>query len=111
MDMCTPVKDPDTFILYITASVSPESGVPTLSRSSPRAILARYTGFKDHPSAPGWTQWDNSTVTFWQPRGSFADVFAQMAAWEVNLAVVRSSFQIFLLPYSFKHPRRDFHTE
>jgi hypothetical protein len=110
MDMCTPVKDPDTFILYITASVSPESGVPTLSRSSPRATLAHYTGFKDHPNAPGWTRWDNSTVTFWQPRGSFADLFARMAAWEVNLAVVRS-FQIFLLSYSFKHYRRDFHTE
>jgi hypothetical protein len=90
--MCTPVKDPDTFILYITASVSPESGVPALSRSSPRATLVRYVGFKGDQDAPRWTQWDKSVVTFGQPRGAFADLFAQMADWDENRAVVTTKF-------------------
>jgi hypothetical protein len=94
--MCTPTKDPDTFILYITASVLPESNVPPLSRSSPRATLARYVGFKEDLDAPVWTRWDKSIVTFDQPRGSFADLFARMAAWEDNHAVVTINFLTYL---------------
>ena len=52
-DMCMAVKDPDTFMLYITASVSPESGVPSLSCSSPRTMLAHYVGFKEDLDVPG----------------------------------------------------------
>ncbi|KIM78576.1 hypothetical protein PILCRDRAFT_11041 [Piloderma croceum F 1598] len=79
-----PSKDPDTFILYITASVSPELGIPPLACSSPRATLARYVGFSDDLEAPEWTRWGNSILSFRQPKGSFADLFARMATWEEN---------------------------
>jgi hypothetical protein len=106
-DMCTPVKDPDTFMLYITASVSPESGVPSLSCSSPRAMLARYVGFKEDLDAPGWTQWENSVMRFEQPRGAFADLFARMAAWDENRVVVTTTFAFYPSLRSFHGYRRD----
>jgi hypothetical protein len=99
--MHTPVKDPDTFILYITTSVSPEAGVPTLLQSSPHAILAHYLGFKEDLEVPAWTQWDDSIITFWQPRASFADLFARMAACDENHAVVRINLPFYLLLCSF----------
>ena len=84
----TLIRNPDIFILYITATASPELGVPILSCSSPRAILGRYIGFEHDPGAPAWTRWDNSIMSFHQPRCSFADMFARMASWEENRTVV-----------------------
>ncbi|KAF7978362.1 hypothetical protein HWV62_1019 [Athelia sp. TMB] len=75
---------PDVFTLYITASAPPRTQSGQRARTSPRAILERFSGSPAALDAPDWVQWENPILQFQQPRASFAALFTQMAFWEVN---------------------------
>ena len=76
--------DPPMYTLYITASLSPETCALLFLRKSPRAILDQFVGFKEDGYAPEWTRWTQPTLEFQQPEATFADLFVQMATWDVN---------------------------
>jgi hypothetical protein len=62
-------EDPDTHILYITASATNES-IPIFHRTSPTAILDHFVGDMRDIAAP--------ELQFHQPRSSIADIFARL---------------------------------
>ncbi|KZP07452.1 hypothetical protein FIBSPDRAFT_902037 [Athelia psychrophila] len=53
---------------------------------SPRVMLDFFAGGKDDIAAPNWTQWSNPSLVFQQPSLNFAQLFARMATWPLNLA-------------------------
>jgi len=75
--------DPDTHILYITASATNES-IPIFHRTSPTAILDHFVGNTRDIAAPEWMAWDRVELQFRQPRSSIADIFARLAVSDHN---------------------------
>lgn len=74
--------------LYVTAKPSPRSAHSPDRQLSPRAMLDFFAGSKDDIAAPNWIQWTNPTLIFEQPSLTFAQLFARMATWPLNLAHV-----------------------
>jgi hypothetical protein len=76
-------KDPDHHQLYLTAHVK-DLRVAMLMRKSPRILLEEYTGDSDELTAPDWTSWSTSTLDFYQPMCTVADMFVRMSSWKQN---------------------------
>jgi hypothetical protein len=53
-------------------------------RNSPRVILDVYLGSPHDLAAPEWMRWATPTLEFFQPRGSFAELFTRMSTWRYN---------------------------
>jgi hypothetical protein len=73
-----------TYTLYIKAIASPQSQTNLILRTSPRAILERFTGSNTALNAPDWTSWKRKACEFQQPKLNFASLFVRMADWEEN---------------------------
>ena len=73
-----------TYTLYIKAIASPQSRNNLILRTSPRAILERFTGSNKALNAPDWTSWERKACEFQQPKLNFASLFVRMAEWEEN---------------------------
>jgi hypothetical protein len=79
-------------MLYIKAISSPHSKTAHLLRTSPWAIMERFTGLNRALNAPNWTSWTCKTWKFQQPKLNFASLFVQMADWEENKDVVHLGY-------------------
>ncbi|KZP28582.1 hypothetical protein FIBSPDRAFT_885455 [Athelia psychrophila] len=76
----------EVYRLYVIAKPSPRSVHSPDQQNSPRAMLDFFAGGKDDIAAPNWTQWTRNTLVFQQPSVTFAELFARMATWPLNLA-------------------------
>jgi hypothetical protein len=87
-----------SLILYI--EVPEGSGVNPSYLSSPLATLGRYEGMFYDKEAPAWvsTLLVGRPLMFRQPRGAMAEVFATIAHWTKNAAIV--STDIYRLPFA-----------
>jgi hypothetical protein len=86
--------------LVIYVEIPETSGLDVSCFSSPVVTLGRYVGLSTDVEAPEWTRIPPGIpIQLRQPRGAIAAVFAELAFWPENAAVVRtfSSFQIWRL--------------
>ena len=74
-------------VLYV--QIPETSGLDVSLFSSPVVTLGRYEGLSSDTEAPNWT-WipTGIPVEFRQPRNAMAAVFAELAFWPENAAVV-----------------------
>jgi hypothetical protein len=84
----------DTYTLYLKVAVPESSGLPTITFTSPQAILGRYEGYSFDEEAPLWAGMKpGKPFLFRQPRGAMAELFHGLAIWAENLAVVSDNSQ------------------
>ncbi|KAF7970989.1 hypothetical protein HWV62_22489 [Athelia sp. TMB] len=84
---CDVFEDLPIYTLYITGTVSMEN-VPYLQHRSPLAILDRFEGTGDEIDAPEWISEGEEHLRFYQPRGVFAELFANLALVNLNASQV-----------------------
>jgi hypothetical protein len=66
------------------AIASPRTQTNLILKTSPQAIMERFTGLNAALNAPDWTSWERKTWEFQQPQLNFASLFVWMAKWEEN---------------------------
>ena len=81
-----------TYTLYIKAISSPHTKTALVLRTSPQAIMERFTGLNTALNAPNWTSWTRKTWTFQHPKLDFASLFVWMADWDENKNEVRLGY-------------------
>ena len=84
---CDVFEDLPIYTLYITGTVNMAS-VPYLQHRSPVAILDRFEGTGDEIDAPEWVNEGEEHLRFYQPRGVFAELFANLALVDLNASQV-----------------------
>lgn len=73
----------------VYVEVPDTSGLDVSHLSSPVVTLGRYEGLSSDTEAPEWTRMPIGVpVELRQPRDTMADVFAELAFWPENAAVV-----------------------
>jgi hypothetical protein len=89
-DNGTVFQDSETYLLFLTAYLLSPTGVHAGELKSPRAVLDVHVGSNDELAAPEWTRWSKPTLVFYQPRASFADLFAWISSSDYNCLAVRN---------------------
>ena len=78
-----------TYNLMIYVEVPDTSDLDVSHLSSPVATLGRYKGLSSDAKAPEWTRMPTGIpIELRQPRDAIAAVFAELAFWPENAAVV-----------------------
>lgn len=85
--------DPDTYILYLTAVVSPDLMLEEQQRVSPRMVFDQYIGHKETLCAPDWIKWTAGEMyEMWRRRDYVMNVLARLAADRRNSVQVSARY-------------------